>query len=74
MRKGRLKRFPAKACPALDAGWIPVRVKKTCQIKEAELPFRFNRNGKGSEPLATPTTGRLIGAAFYVSGERAIDE
>jgi hypothetical protein len=28
-----LERFPAKACPALDAGWIPVRVKKTRQIK-----------------------------------------
>jgi len=27
--RDRLKRFPAKACPALDAGWIPVRVKKT---------------------------------------------
>src|ERR1700688_2222953 len=27
------KRFRAKACPALDAGWIPVRVKKTRQNK-----------------------------------------
>jgi hypothetical protein len=27
------KRFPANACPALDAGWIPVRVKKTRQNK-----------------------------------------
>src|ERR1700731_2357710 len=25
------KRFRAKACPALDAGWVPVRVKKTRQ-------------------------------------------
>jgi hypothetical protein len=31
-----LERFPAKACPALDAGWIPVRVKKTRQNKEKE--------------------------------------
>src|SRR5882724_4540573 len=43
-----LDRFPAKACPALDAGWMPVRVKKTRQNKEIEPPFRFNRNGKGS--------------------------
>jgi nickel/cobalt transporter (NicO) family protein len=27
------ERFRAKACPALDAGWVPVRVKKTRQIK-----------------------------------------
>jgi hypothetical protein len=26
-----LQRFQAKASPALDAGWIPVRVKKTRQ-------------------------------------------
>src|SRR6266852_5732862 len=26
-------RFRAKACPALDAGWVPVRVKKTRQNK-----------------------------------------
>jgi hypothetical protein len=43
-----LERFPAKACPALDAGWMPVRVKKARQNKEIEPPFRFNRNGKGS--------------------------
>jgi hypothetical protein len=29
-------RFRAKACPALDAGWIPVRVKKTRQNKNLE--------------------------------------
>jgi hypothetical protein len=28
------ERFQAKACPALDAGWIPVRVKKTRQTKD----------------------------------------
>jgi hypothetical protein len=33
---GPLKRFRAKACPALDAGWIPVRVKKTRQDKNLE--------------------------------------
>src|SRR5215204_4615110 len=31
-----LERFQAKACPALDAGWIPVRVKKTRQNKKVE--------------------------------------
>src|ERR1700692_50312 len=29
----RPERFQAKACPALDAGWIPVRVKETRQIR-----------------------------------------
>src|SRR6202035_5325378 len=44
-----LERFQAKACPALDAGWMQVRVKTTRQNKiEIVLPFRFNRNGKGS--------------------------
>ena len=33
------KRFRARACPALDAGWIPVRVKKTRQNKNLELRF-----------------------------------
>src|SRR3984885_3815298 len=32
----KLERFRAKACPALDAGWIPVRVKKTRQNKNPE--------------------------------------
>ena len=35
----RLARFQAKACPALDAGWTPVRVKKTRQIKNLEPRF-----------------------------------
>jgi hypothetical protein len=34
-----LKRFQAKACPGLDPGWTPVRVKKTRQIKNLELRF-----------------------------------
>jgi hypothetical protein len=33
-----LKGFRAKACPAFDAGWIPVRVKKTHWRKRPELP------------------------------------
>jgi hypothetical protein len=28
--------FPAKACPGLDPGWKPVRVKKTRQNKNLE--------------------------------------
>ena len=34
-----LERFQAKACPGLDPGWTPVRVKKTRQIKNLELRF-----------------------------------
>ena len=34
-----LWRFRAKACPGLDPGWIPVRVKKTRQNKNLELRF-----------------------------------
>src|SRR5882724_8321448 len=33
---GLLERFQAKACPGLDPGWIPVRVKKTRQNKKIE--------------------------------------
>jgi hypothetical protein len=29
-----LERFPAKAGPGLDPGWVPVRVKKTRQTKK----------------------------------------
>jgi hypothetical protein len=36
-----LERFQAKACPALDAGWVPVRVKKTRQIRKLEPRFDF---------------------------------
>jgi hypothetical protein len=32
-------RFEAKACPALDAGWVPVRVKKTRQNMMLESRF-----------------------------------
>ena len=48
---GELERFRAKARPALDAGWKPVRVKKTRQIKGVEPSFRFDRNRKGSSRL-----------------------
>ena len=57
-----LERFRAKACPALDAGWDPVLVKKTRQNKRLEPPFRFNRNEKaldfGSKSAAGQT--RLV--------------
>ena len=36
MLRRALERFPAKACPGLDPGWVPVRVKKTRQIKNLE--------------------------------------
>jgi hypothetical protein len=55
-----LERFPAKACPGLDPGWISVRVKKTRQNKEIEFPFRFNRNGKGSSRQAPRAFGAPV--------------
>jgi hypothetical protein len=45
---GPSERFPAKACPGLNPGWAPVRVKKTPQDKKLTPPLRFNRNGDGS--------------------------
>ena len=38
-RRDQLERFQAKACPGLDPGWKPVRVKKTRQIKNREPRF-----------------------------------
>jgi quinol monooxygenase YgiN len=35
----RLERFRAKACPGLDPGWKPVRIKKTRQIRNLEPRF-----------------------------------
>ena len=35
--QARVKRFRAKACPALDAGWAPVRVKKTRQKQKRAI-------------------------------------
>jgi hypothetical protein len=34
-----IERFQAKACPGLDPGWKPVRIKKTRQIKKLEPRF-----------------------------------
>src|SRR6202521_2875336 len=42
------ERFRAKACPGLAPGWAPVRVRKTRESENLELPFRFNRNGSSS--------------------------
>jgi hypothetical protein len=36
--QNRLERFQAKACPGLDPGWKPVRVKKT-RHQESRAPF-----------------------------------
>src|ERR1700730_6533246 len=52
------ERLPAKARPALVAGWVPVRVKKTRQNKQTEPPFRFNRNGKGTSARGSTGRGR----------------
>src|SRR5258705_13907372 len=56
LTSGKSERFPAKACPALDAGWTPVRVQENASNQESRAPFRFNRNGKGSRVSAA---GRL---------------
>jgi len=47
------ERFPAKACPALDAGWTPVRVKKTRQIKNLEPRSDSIGTEKALVPAAT---------------------
>jgi hypothetical protein len=39
LRFGMSERFQAKACPGLDPGWRPVRVKKTRQIENLEPRF-----------------------------------
>src|SRR5258708_5044172 len=45
-------RFQAKACPGLDPGWKPVRVKKTRQIKKLEPRFDSIETGlQGSSCL-----------------------
>jgi hypothetical protein len=55
------ERFPAKACPALDAGWIPVRVKKTRQNKRLE--FRSDSIGtKKALACGLRSTGELRAA------------
>ena len=43
-RTGAGKAFPAKACPGLDPGWRPVRVKKARQIKNLKpVPIQSER-------------------------------
>jgi hypothetical protein len=51
------ERFQAKACPALDAGWRPVRVRKTRQIKNLEPRFDSieTENHCAAGRLASPT-------------------
>src|SRR6266480_7714683 len=38
-RSRQPERFQAKACPGLDPGWKPVRIKKTRQIRNLEPRF-----------------------------------
>jgi hypothetical protein len=72
--ENRLERFPAK--------WIPVRVKKTRQNKDARAPFGFNRNGKGSRqadrhvPIsrACPTAATLsLGGVPFHDRDTSVD-
>ena len=44
-----LERFQAKACPGLDPGWRPVRVKKTRQTKNLEPRFDSIETEKASD-------------------------
>jgi ribosomal protein S18 acetylase RimI-like enzyme len=66
-----VERFPATACPALDAGWTPVRVKKTRQNKN--LGPRSDSIGTEQAPGEDigrlyierwPTQHRIIDIAF----------
>jgi hypothetical protein len=53
-----LKHFQAKACPALDAGWVPVRVKKTRQEKDPPLgtgrEMRYTAARANPDPRTIP--------------------
>jgi hypothetical protein len=42
----------------LTRGWIPVRVKKTHQIKNIELRFLFHQKRKGSGSIRTAALTR----------------
>jgi len=43
------ERFPAKACPGLDPGWKPVRVRKTRQKNLEPVPLQSERKGSCRE-------------------------
>jgi len=57
----RLVRFRAKACPGLDPGWKPVRVKKTRQIKNLEPRFETAPLALFRPAIAKPPPKGLIG-------------
>src|SRR5216684_1193430 len=69
------ERFQAKACPGLDPGWKPVRVKKTRQIKKLEPRFDSIET---EEALAaprrgwSPRCGVLVRARSALSSARAL--
>ena len=78
-----LERFQAKACPGLDPGWIPVRVKKTRQIKKLEPRFDSIETAKALVAVAAADVDplRSIGrpgsaptAVVGGVGERRADE
>src|SRR5713101_7137792 len=54
---GETRAFSSEACPALDAGWVPVRVKKTRQNKKIEPRSDSN----GTEKALGNQVGILVG-------------
>jgi hypothetical protein len=47
-----LERFRAKACPGLDPGWIPVRVKKTRPVRAQSTAARVSKPANTDRPLS----------------------
>src|SRR6266404_2129299 len=60
-RHSERERFRAKACPGLDPGWTPVRVKKTRQNKRVEPGSDSIRTDKA---LGTPFARARGGCRF----------
>src|SRR6202021_4332926 len=59
-KSGQLERFRAKACPGLDPGWIPVRVKKTRQNKYLEP----RSDSIGTEKALAAGAKRSLGTGY----------
>src|SRR5438552_19000275 len=68
----RPERFQAKACPGLDPGWIPVRVKKTRQNK-ARASVLIQSEPNRLESIATPCRGtQFRGCRGIAPAKRAV--
>jgi hypothetical protein len=67
-----LERFRAKAHPALEAGWVPVRAKKTRQNKEkrTSIPDSIGTE-KGMESRSTELNLIQTEALLFERGLRA---